>query len=250
MKKILILCLVAAAAVSCLDSKNTKDYTLIADFEYGPDVKFRSDSTYFHDKGIGIPYNYLAFGYKLSEQAEFLGGFRLSCLQGQIKDGDYALENAVDAAGNPLDLTWRVYSAPMTNSYMVFYQSDQMPEKDVEFLARSLGTCQMSACYVNNTSKVAKEILAKFERGDKFVLKAEGFLNDKSTGSAEINLADYTQNDKNGQPKDSVVCTWTPFDLSKLGKVDKVKFTLDSGEKNVSKYFCLDNMIASIYLEY
>ena len=90
----------------------------------------------------------------------------------------------------------------------------------------------------------------KFERGDKLTLKATGYLDKKETGSAEIALADYTQNDKSGVPKDSIVSVWTTFDLTKLGTVDEVKFEMQSGDKEISKYFCLDDFLATISLEY
>ena len=44
---------------------------------------------------------------------------------------------------------------------------------------------------------------------------------------------------------------WTQFDLEKLGMVDEVRFEIiDENNKILSKYFCLDNLSASISLEY
>ena len=103
---------------------------------------------------------------------------------------------------------------------------------------------------MTNTAKVAEEIAAKFERNDKMVLKATGYKDGKQTGTAEIALADYTQNDKSGQPKDSIVSTWTTFDLSRLQAVDIVKFEIENPSgKNIPKYFCIDNVVADIALD-
>jgi hypothetical protein len=104
-------------------------------------------------------------------------------------------------------------------------------------------------CQVTNTVKVAQEIASTFQRGDKLTLVATGYKGGQVTGTAEINLADYTQNDKSGQPKDSIVSTWTSFNLASLQQVDKVSFALVS-TKSVQQYFCLDNVVADIYFEY
>jgi hypothetical protein len=107
----------------------------------------------------------------------------------------------------------------------------------------------MKLCQVTNTTKVAEEIAATFQRGDKLTLVATGYKGGQMTGKAEINLADYTQNDKSGQPKDSIVSKWTNFDLGALASIDKINFALVS-TKSVSQYFCLDNVIADIAIEY
>ena len=132
---------------------------------------------------------------------------------------------------------------------MVNYLSAQRPSYDIEFMAPSTGTCIMKVCQVTNTVKVAQEIASKFQRNDKLTLIATGYKDGQMTGSAQIDLADYTQNDKSGQPKDSIVSKWTNFDLSALKSVDKINFALVS-TKSVSQYFCLDNVVADIAIEY
>ena len=107
----------------------------------------------------------------------------------------------------------------------------------------------MKLCQVTNTGKVAEEIASKFQRGDKLTLVATGYKDGQMTGKAEFELADYTQNDKSGQPKDSIVSKWTNFDLSALQVVDKINFALVS-TKSIPMYFCLDNVVADIAIEY
>ena len=249
----------AFALTSCLDSNYSQSYFLIANFEYGNNVKFRADSTYYAEGAYAIGYNYFAFCHTLDQTTqEFQGGFRLSALEGQIRPAK--VEDESSEQTNPseslsgeevvlLGNTWRVHAAPAVNTYMVYHMNAYRPEYDIAFLVPTNGTCLIKSCQVANTAAVAEEIAEKFERGDRLVLKATGYKDGKETKTVEINLADYTQNDKTGQPKDSIVSRWTTLDLSSLQLVDKVKFEMES-TKNVQQYFCMDNMEADITLEY
>ena len=244
---------------SCFDSSYTESYPLNASFEYGNALVLRADSTYFAETSYAIAYNYLAFCHEVDEQTrDFLGGFRISALQGQVRpvtedntDADAGDDVAPQATQQalPLGNEWRVHAAPLANTYMVYYMSSHRPDCDIQFLLPTNGTCLLKSCVVANTAKVAEEIAKNFERGDRLVLRATGYKKDKVTGTAEIALADYTLFDKGGQPKDSIVSTWTTFDLSELELVDEVKFEMSS-EKSIQKYFCLDNLTADITIEY
>ena len=248
---------VVAAVVlsSCFKSNYSESYQLIANFEYGKVLELRKDSTYFAADGFGIGYNYLVFCHNIDPiSKEYKGGFRISALEGQIRPAKEEEDNNEQTAADEMaqmDMVWRAHSVPGVNTYMVYYASQSRPEYDIEFLVPTNGSCIMKACQVTNTAKVAEEIAGKFVRGDKMMLKAIGYKDGKETGVAEIALADFTQNDKTGQPKDSIVSRWTTFDLSKLQAVDKVKFEIEVfSEKDVQKYFCLDNVVADIALEY
>ena len=249
----------AFALTSCLDSNYSQSYSLIANFEYGNSVKFRADSTYYAEGAYAIGYNYFAFCHTLDQTTqEFQGGFRLSALEGQIRPAKVEDESSEQTTPSEslsgeevvlLGNTWRVHAAPAVNTYVVYHMNAYRPEYDIAFLVPTNGTCLIKSCQVANTAAVAEEIAEKFERGDRLVLKATGYKDGKETKTVEINLADYTQNDKTGQPKDSIVSRWTTLDLSSLQLVDKVKFEMES-TKNVQQYFCMDNMAADITLEY
>ena len=251
--------MLAFALTSCLDSNYSQSYSLIANFEYGNSVKFRADSTYYAEGAYAIGYNYLAFCHTLDQTTqEFQGGFRLSALKGQIRpekvedagsDQTTSSESQSGEGTLLLGNTWRVHAAPAVNTYMVYHMNAYRPEYDIASLVPTNGACLIKSCQVANTAAVAEEIAEKFERGDRLVLKATGYKDGKETKTVEINLADYTQNDKAGQPKDSIVSRWTTLDLSSLQLVDKVKFEMES-TKNVQQYFCMDNMEADITLEY
>ena len=248
-KRLMGMAVVAIALTSCFKYGNSENYTLVANFEYGSDLTLRPDSTYYAEKGFGIGFNYLAFCHNVDPATyEFLGGFRISAQQGQY-DPEPKEETEVQQEVLPLDMTWRAHSIKGVNTYMVHYMSAQKPSSDIEFLLPTTGTCTMKLCQVTNTGKVAEEIASKFQRGDKLTLVATGYKDGQMTGKAEFELADYTQNDKSGQPKDSIVSKWTNFDLSALQVVDKINFALVS-TKSIPMYFCLDNVVADIAIEY
>lgn len=250
LKRFMGMAVITFALTSCFEYTNSESYTLIANFEYGSDLKLRADSTYYAEKGYGIGYNYLAFCHNVDPSTyAFMGGFRVSAQQGQYDPEPKEEETETQTEAQPLDMTWRAHSIKGANTYMVYYMSAQRPTSDIEFLLPTNGNCTMKLCQVTNTAKVAEEIASNFQRGDKLTLIATGYKGGQMTGSAEIDLADYTQNDKAGQPKDSIVSKWTNFDLSALKDIDKINFALVS-TKSVPMYFCLDNLVADIAIEY
>jgi hypothetical protein len=78
-----------------------------------------------------------------------------------------------------------------------------------------------------------------FEEGDYFELTAVGVAADGSEKRVSINLIDYTDGQLNA------LNDWTFFDLSELGEVVSVYFTLNSTDSgaygmNTAAYFCMD----------
>ena len=78
-----------------------------------------------------------------------------------------------------------------------------------------------------------------FEEGDYFELIAHGVNPERGETTVSMNLVEFT----NGQLK--AANDWTFFDLSELGQVESVYFTLnstDSGDygMNTAAYFCMD----------
>lgn len=242
MKRFIIILSVAVMAVSCfnLDSESKKSYTLFADFEFtwvDYPSSFGADSLMFDSEiGLGIGFDYLGFYHKLNaEKTDVAGGFIASYLS-PVK---------ADAGGNNSDRLYDILSKKK-NTYLVYRNNGQpdMPEHDIQFMSKKYGTCTMVGCYVTNTVEAADSVLANFEVGDRLTLKATGYLDGSKTGEAEIALADFSAQ------KDSIVSTWTAFNLSKLGSVEYVEFTVTSTKPDVPLDFCLDDMIASIELSY
>lgn len=99
-----------------------------------------------------------------------------------------------------------------------------------------------TGCYVTNSAYAYLSMLngdayaKQFDASDWFLLTATGYLNNAPTTTAEFYLA------KEGV----IVNDWQWFDLSSLGEVDEIHFTLSSSDTgqwgmNTPAYFCLDN---------
>ena len=81
-----------------------------------------------------------------------------------------------------------------------------------------------------------------FEEGDYFELVAHGVDADENEKTVSINLVEFT----NGELK--ALNDWTFFDLSSLGEVEYVYFTLNSTDvgdygMNTAAYFCMDKFM-------
>ena len=242
MKRFLLVLAVVFSFTSCMKSgfMNKESYTAVVTFEY-PISVFRSDSTLFSTQTPeGFGFDVLNFYHKLDEpKVNVLGGFLVSALQMPKSGNTKGLNNRYRA-------NVAVYQ-PEGNTYAVYYQNPDntmMPKADVVFAQSEYGICTMKECAVTNTADVVDSIKKNFKKGDKMVLKATGYLKDKVTGEASITLAEYTE------AKDSIMTTWSYFDLSKLGSVDVIDFEIVSTNPDVPKYFCMDQLAAGIVLQY
>ncbi len=236
-RKLFFVMAVAACAASCLgdDPNFTSTYTMDTTFEYG--AIFRSDSLYFDNQGgLGLGWEDMAFYHKLNDdKSEFLGGFMLSRLKGSgTSDQDrFRVNSGAGMSGS--------------STYIVYYSNQvpsMMPEKDIEFVASKYGTCTMLGCYVNNTKEVVKAVNEKFADGDRLAIKMTGYREGKATGEQEFVLAEFTEQ------KDSLVTTWSPFKLDKLGSVEYIDIEIMSTRNDIPAAFCMDDMFAKIAVSY
>lgn len=101
-------------------------------------------------------------------------------------------------------------------------------------------------CYVTNATyaylamKNGNDFARQFTEKDWFKLTITGYNGQKETGRTDIMLAEGT----------SLVDSWQQVDLSKLGKVTSIVFTLTSTDNsewgmNTPSYFCLDQLKVS-----
>lgn len=99
-----------------------------------------------------------------------------------------------------------------------------------------------TGCYVTNASyaytsmKEGDSYAKKFDETDWFLLTATGYMEGETTATADFYLA------KDGK----IVDDWCYFDLSDLGTVDEIHFTLNSSDcgqwgMNTPAYFCIDD---------
>lgn len=80
------------------------------------------------------------------------------------------------------------------------------------------------------------------QEGDYFKIIATGMLDGSETNTAEFMLAEVKDGELNA------VKDWEWFDLSALGEVDEIYFTLDGSDQssyglNTASYFCMDRVI-------
>ncbi len=228
----------AVSAASCgMDDGPmfTNKYTMYADFEYS-NVFGVSDSVYVDSRqGIGIGYQDMAFYHKLSSDGELQGGFVLSRLKGSGKSGQDRFR-VCSGAGSGKSASYLVYYANPNTSLM--------PKQDVEFLAGKYGTCSMVGCYMNNTKEVLDAVKNTFVDGDRLAVKMTGYLGGEKTGEQEFVLAEFSEK------KDSIVTTWSPFKLDKLGTVETVDVDVISTRPEIPAAFCMDLLVANISISY
>ena len=252
MKKVLnhllVVFFAALSVVSCLpDSEYSQSAVVTADFEY-LFVDFDADSLFYKsEKGSGIGWGSLGFMHKVDTvNWVFEGGLLLSRQKGTLYEPTDTL--ALDKIESEVYAKdrYRVNAAKdaiNNNSYLVYYQnpdSSKMPEHDVVFLVQEDGSAQARYCFVNNTGYVAYKVAQTFEPGDRLTLKATGYLNGVKIGDTSMLLADFSAQ------KDSIVSTWTAFDLSKLGSFDAIDFDVESTKEGVPGYFCMDDFTAYV----
>lgn len=84
----------------------------------------------------------------------------------------------------------------------------------------------------------------KFEKGDWFKLIAHGVCTDGTEVTTEFYLANCTEDDASA----GIVNDWKPFDLTPLGIVTGLYFTMESSDSgqfgmNTPAYFCIDRLI-------
>lgn len=248
LNQLLVVFFAALSVVSCLPEADYSQTAVVAaNFEYN-DVPFNQDSLFYKsDGGAGIGWGSLGFMHKVDTvDWVFNGGALLSCKKGTLYDSADTLALAKsDSLVFAQDL-YRVNSVKDTvnnNSYLVYYinpDSSKMPEHDVLFLIEEHGACQAQQCFVNNTSYVAYKVANTFAPGDRLTLTATGYLKGAKTGEVSMQLADFSAQ------KDSIVNTWTAFDLTKLGTFDAIDFDVISTREEVPAYFCMDYFTASV----
>ena len=113
------------------------------------------------------------------------------------------------------------------------------------------GTATFGTIQVSNTSYAAHSMTngdafaKEFTGDDWFELTVEGFDGTTSTGTVTVLLADSA----NATP--TILDTWKSVDLSSLGEVSKLSFSLNSSDvgeygMNTPSFFALDNVMSSL----
>ena len=247
MKKVLSFALMALAMgfvfTSCDKEENggeeaAKSYTLSISLD-------KADSTYLATGGQMYGYGYLqeniTIGQFVLTHSHADWGYGNSFGEGftftnSANDsiGDYTNNAAITATG------------VKTNAYFTAnagganYQGGLAAE--ISF--KDSAAYNAKECYITN-STYAYQYIKNSPKADKsewgsrdwFKLTITGYNNDVETGKIEIKLADGT----------SLINTWQQVDLTKLGKVTKIRFSVASTDNNergmvTPAYFCLDQL--------
>ena len=134
-------------------------------------------------------------------------------------------------------------------NYGVAYVSDFMGPVYVTLTTNGLmevpGIQVTNAAYSLVSMTNGDSFAKKFGAGDWFKLTATGYDDDgKTTGTKDFYLADCRSEDSNDW---YILNTWAYMDLSPLGAVRQIRFTLSSSDTgtygmNTPAYFCYDNL--------
>ena len=277
-RNLLIIAAAAFAAVSCLKgTAYESNYTAVVDFEgfsdewdqryhegefYGDDDAFFEGTFYVdvfefnceYDKSLN-DYSGFALSKAAPGDSRYEGRFSYNYAddtenedQGEDvtpEDGQTAETEAGDdgdSQGPDID--------PYNRIFAVFHKAPGIDaSRHVSFTMTEDGTCTPVSCLVNNTRLVAGKI-AEYnashpETPIEMTLIATGYAGGKETGSADILLAGRVEQ------KDSIVSTWTAFDLQKLGNVEYIDFNIDFSDKEqnvIPEYFCLDRLVSKVHI--
>ncbi len=211
---------------------------LVADFEEMP---LNADSiwsapamgdNYFVDKTWRF-YNFSASGY--------WGGFQVSSRKDTTTTAMDAQYTAVTGSGYNNSEQYNV-------SYASYYPTDVFPEtgnptETVKgmYVTNNLWTYQVIMNGDNYTNAFGGE---SGNDPDYFRIRAIGYNeNDEAGDTVYFYLADYRFEDNT---QDYVVTDWQYFDLSSLGEVSKIRFSVEGSKQNeyglvTPAYFCMDN---------
>ena len=229
--------------VSCDDEKNdgeetAKSYTLSISLD-------KADSTYLATEGQMYGWGYLQQDIEIGQFVlthshadwgygnSFGEGFTFTS-SANDSIGDYTNNAAITAKG------------VKTNAYFTANAGGANYDLGLaaEISFKDGAAYNAKECYITN-STYAYQYIKNYPKANRemwgasdwFKLTITGYNKDAETGKVELKLADGT----------SLLKTWQKVDLTKLGKVTKIKFTVASTDNNdngmvTPAYFCLDQL--------
>ncbi len=243
---IFVILTAAAVSVSCLnsvgfESKFQANVTL-------DEFTDTSEGDIFEGGKVCLDRSFLSQSILLCNKASEdntydFGGFALSKATSkdelEVQDERYAV-NCESAASGTVFAVFHNNPDVELGQHIIFY--------DYQY---QMSTCLPVSCMVNNTKTVAESIKKYNETHDtplEVKLTATGYTaSGTETGSADILLAGPG---KTGEARDSIVSSWTVFELKKLGDIDYIKFDIEfSDQVSIPELFCMDNFVADVYIK-
>lgn len=256
MKELIFTSLVAMMAVSCF--KNTgyeTSYTLFADFSDTESMFTEAGATDSVLVMNFFGYGPVTFFNTISEQEpEADGGWALSKKRMPVdvlfRGEGGTIDPELDALLSPYAVSDTTDAMPNGGKeiFLVFHEDqDSMPEHDIRFEQSAIGTCSPTFAFFNTTIEVAKYFRTKAVEGDYFTVSLTGYSGNSETGSVQVTLADWRDGKK------ELVTDWKTVEISDLGSVQYIDFSIDAKLSAASAgedlmYFCMDNFVASVYI--
>ncbi len=167
------------------------------------------------------------------------GGFAYSSKQDSLTGGFMNMYSSANGKG-----------ADNSNTYAVGFVSAYSGPTGIKLQAEASGKV-VDGFYINNNTYAYQSMLngdayaKKFTSHDTdwFKLTTIGFLNGNPVGTVDFYLADFRFADSTDA---YILKSWKWLDLSSLGNVDSLAFTLNSSDNgtygmNTPAYFCLDD---------
>ena len=145
------------------------------------------------------------------------------------------------------------FGAPVTSAevpYLVAYYNAYMSKRPVDVTFTEGKSYKAVGAYVNLNSypyyciEYGDAYARAFNNGDKYTLTIHGVASDETEKTVEVILASYDNGNLN------INRGWRYVDLSELGEVNELYFSLDSTDTgeygmNTPGYFCLDKLMVS-----
>jgi hypothetical protein len=239
---LIMLAVASVMASSCLGSGGSKsDYVLQASFDGYANEQifsqyFNSDSVYYAEQILTDQYSCLYSVYP--SDSVFYGGFCLSAKKDSLNTDKTDISDYSSAGTDAGYLDSNVYAVYIQNSIPEYGWRIFLSGFDV-------GTCYMTGFMIDNTSKTIKAIEDNpLEDGDYLTVTVTGYLNETQGESVTVDLV------KNTSMTRTVVTGWTEVDLSSLGLVDALSFSVETNRSDFPKSFCMDNLTSKVHVEY
>ena len=159
----------------------------------------------------------------------------------------YSLSNETATTYTGLDDQWHSAVGQGHNgsaNYVVAFPEGQFVEvTNSEDGDELRGVYVSNNAYAYNGMAVGDGFATKFSQGSWFAVNAIGFNGSTQTGTVTFYLGDYRSENTADH---YILDTWQWMDLRPLGKVTKVRFTLDGSDKgtyglNTAAYFVMDD---------
>jgi len=241
MKKILLIVLVAFTSIFVANAQTLSSTSTFEDLALPTDSFWNgSDASGSFSSGFVTYYN------TYNSQYSSWGGFAYSSKKDTLSTGFTNMYSSITGGGHNSDTYgvayWSAYSGPVSLS--------------LDPIATNI---PVSGFYITNNTyaylsmRDGDAYAKKFggttgNDSDWFMLTISGFKNGVLTDTVDFFLADYRNADNS---KDYIINDWTFVNLSKLGVIDSINFTLSSSDNgtygmNTPAYFCIDDM-SSLY---